>query len=122
MPKVGACMVRQKGLLLSGLDGADHVAVLEKVVRGVEAILQRATMVISRFGIRYVRKAQMADGVQDLSVHFLGLFTILRLKMSLRTKKSYALYKKHRDLKQEMWQAFLTMQYIIIVRLLFPNG
>ena len=35
-PKLGACMVWQKGATLNGSDGAGHVAIVEKVVSDTE--------------------------------------------------------------------------------------
>lgn len=37
-PKVGACMVWQKGATLKGSDGAGHVAIVEKVISDTEVI------------------------------------------------------------------------------------
>ena len=37
-PKVGACMVWQKGATLSGSDGAGHVAIVEKVISDTEVV------------------------------------------------------------------------------------
>ena len=37
-PKIGACMVWQKGASLSGSDGAGHVAIVEKVISDTEVI------------------------------------------------------------------------------------
>ena len=37
-PRLGACMVWQKGATLSGSDGAGHVAIVEKVVSATEVI------------------------------------------------------------------------------------
>ena len=37
-PKVGACMVWQKGPTLSGSDGAGHVAIVEKVISDTEVV------------------------------------------------------------------------------------
>ena len=37
-PKLGACMVWQKGASLSGSDGAGHVAIVEKVISDTEVI------------------------------------------------------------------------------------
>lgn len=37
-PQVGACMVWQKGATLSGGDGAGHVAIVEKVISGVQVV------------------------------------------------------------------------------------
>lgn len=37
-PKVGACMVWQKGSTLDGSDGAGHVAIVEKVVSNTEVV------------------------------------------------------------------------------------
>lgn len=38
IPKVGACMVWQKGSTLDGSDGAGHVAIVEKVVSNTEVV------------------------------------------------------------------------------------
>lgn len=38
IPKVGACMVWQRGATLSGSDGAGHVAIVEKVISDTEVI------------------------------------------------------------------------------------
>lgn len=37
-PKVGACMVWQKGYTLNGSDGAGHVAIVEKVISDTEVV------------------------------------------------------------------------------------
>lgn len=37
-PKLGACMVWQKGATLSGSDGAGHVAIVEKVISDTEVV------------------------------------------------------------------------------------
>lgn len=37
-PKVGACMVWQKGATLNGSDGAGHVAIVEKVISSTEVV------------------------------------------------------------------------------------
>lgn len=37
-PKVGACMVWQKGTTLTGSDGAGHVAIVEKVISNTEVV------------------------------------------------------------------------------------
>jgi LysM repeat protein len=71
MPRVGACMVWQRGATLNGGDGAGHVAIVEKVINGNEIITSESGWGSSAFWTQ-TRKIGNGNWGQNSSYKFLG--------------------------------------------------
>lgn len=71
-PKLGACMVWQKGSTLSGSDGAGHVAIVEKVVSDTEVITSESGWGSSTPFWTETRKKGTGNWGQGSSYKFLG--------------------------------------------------
>lgn len=72
VPKVGACMVWQKGTSLKGSDGAGHVAIVEKVVSDTEVITSESGWKASRPFWNQTRKKGSGNWGQNANYKFLG--------------------------------------------------
>ena len=70
-PKLGSCMVWQKGATLSGSDGAGHVAIVEKVISQTEVVTSESGWGDSNPFYMATRK-KGADGNWGQSYKFLG--------------------------------------------------
>ena len=70
-PKVGACMVWQRGATLNGSDGAGHVAIVEKVINGNEIITSESGWGSSAFWTQ-TRKVGNGNWGQNSTYTFLG--------------------------------------------------
>lgn len=70
-PKLGACMVWQKGNTLSGSDGAGHVAIVEKVISNTEVYTSESGWNSKPFW-NQTRKKGTGNWGQDASYKFLG--------------------------------------------------
>ena len=70
-PRVGACMVWQRGATLNGSDGAGHVAIVEKVVNGNEVITSESGWGSNAFWTQ-TRKIGNGNWGQTSSYTFLG--------------------------------------------------
>ena len=70
-PRVGACMVWQRGATLNGSDGAGHVAIVEKVVNGNEVITSESGWGSNSFWTQ-TRKIGNGNWGQNSSYTFLG--------------------------------------------------
>ena len=60
VPKLGACMVWQKGATLDGADGAGHVAIVEKVVSSTEVLTSESAY--GGVAFRNVTRKKGSDG------------------------------------------------------------
>ncbi len=72
IPKLGACMVWQKGNTLFGSDGAGHVAIVEKVVSDTEVYTSESGWSSSRPFWNQTRKKGYGNWGQKPSYKFLG--------------------------------------------------
>jgi surface antigen len=72
VPKVGACMVWQKGKTLSGSDGAGHVAIVEKVVSETEVYTSESGWSSSKPFWNQTRKKGSGNWGQGSAYKFLG--------------------------------------------------
>jgi LysM repeat protein len=73
VPKLGACMVWQKGNTLSGSDGAGHVAIVEKVVSSTEVYTSESGWSASQpFWNQTRKKGSDGNWGQKSSYKFLG--------------------------------------------------
>lgn len=70
-PKVGACMVWQKGATLSGSDGAGHVAIVEKVISSTEVMTSESGWNSSAFW-NQTRKKGSGNWGANSNYKFLG--------------------------------------------------
>ena len=70
-PKLGACMVWQKGATLNGTDGAGHVAIVEKIVSSTEIITSESGWNSRAFWTQ-TRKKGNGNWGQSGSYKFLG--------------------------------------------------
>lgn len=70
-PRIGACMVWQRGATLNGGDGAGHVAIVEKVINGNEIITSESGWGSSAFWTQ-TRKIGNGNWGQNSSYKFLG--------------------------------------------------
>lgn len=70
-PKLGACMVWQKGNTLSGSDGAGHVAIVEKIISDTEVITSESGWNSSAFWTQTRKKGDSNWG-QNSTYEFLG--------------------------------------------------
>lgn len=71
-PKLGACMVWQKGSTISGSDGAGHVAIVEKVISDTEVITSESGWGSSTPFWTETRKKGTGNWGQGSSYKFLG--------------------------------------------------
>lgn len=71
-PRVGACMVWQKGATLSGSDGAGHVAIVEKVISDTEVVTSESGWKASKPFWTQTRKKGTGNWGQASSYKFLG--------------------------------------------------
>ena len=71
-PKLGACMVWQKGGSLNGSDGAGHVAIVEKVVNSVEVYTSESGWNASTPFWNQTRKKGNGNWGQSSEYKFLG--------------------------------------------------
>lgn len=71
-PKVGACMVWQKGGTLSGSDGAGHVAIVEKVVSATEVYTSESGYGARKPFWNQTRKKGDGNWGQSSAFKFLG--------------------------------------------------
>lgn len=71
-PRVGACMVWQKGATLSGSDGAGHVAIVEKVISDTEIVTSESGYAASKPFWTQTRKKGNGNWGQASSYKFLG--------------------------------------------------
>lgn len=71
-PKLGACMVWQKGATKNGSDGAGHVAIVEKVVSDTEVITSESGWKASRPFWNQTRKKGSGNWGQNSKYKFLG--------------------------------------------------
>lgn len=71
-PKLGACMVWQKGDTLSSSDGAGHVAIVEKVVSDTEVYTSESGYNASKPFWNQTRKKGSGNWGQDSNYKFLG--------------------------------------------------
>lgn len=69
-PKLGACMVWQKGATLSGSDGAGHVAIVEKVISDTEVVTSESAW--GGYAFKNANRKRGADGNWGQSYKFLG--------------------------------------------------
>ena len=69
-PKIGACMVWQRGATLSGSDGAGHVAIVERVVSDTEVLTSESAWGGTAFYTMTRKKG--ADGNWGYGGKFLG--------------------------------------------------
>ena len=72
IPKLGACMVWQKGNTLSGSDGAGHVAIVEKVVSDTEVYTSESGWGSSKPFWNQTRKKGSGNWGQKDTYKFLG--------------------------------------------------
>lgn len=70
-PKLGACMVWQKGASLSGSDGAGHVAIVEQIVSDTEIVTSESGWNSRAFWTQ-TRKKGSGNWGQSSSYQFLG--------------------------------------------------
>lgn len=71
-PKLGACMVWQKGASLSGSDGAGHVAIVEKIVSATEIVTSESGYGASKPFWTQTRKKGDGNWGQGSAYKFLG--------------------------------------------------
>jgi hypothetical protein len=71
-PKLGACMVWQKGSTLSGSDGAGHVAIVEKVISSTEVMTSESGWGCSTPFWTQTRKKGSGNWGQGSGYKFLG--------------------------------------------------
>lgn len=71
-PKLGACMVWQKGNTLSGSDGAGHVAIVEKVISDTEVYTSESGWSSARPFWNQTRKKGSGNWGQKDAYKFLG--------------------------------------------------
>jgi len=71
-PRLGACMVWQKGNTLKGTDGAGHVAIVEKIVSSTEIVTSESGWGASRPFWTQTRKKGSGNWGQGSSYKFLG--------------------------------------------------
>lgn len=71
-PKLGACMVWQKGNTLSGSDGAGHVAIVEKIVSADEIVTSESGWNASKPFWTQTRKKGNGNWGANSSYKFLG--------------------------------------------------
>lgn len=71
-PKLGACMVWQKGNTLSGSDGAGHVAIVEKIISQTEIVTSESGWGSSTPFWTQTRKKGNGNWGQNSSYKFLG--------------------------------------------------
>lgn len=71
IPKLGACMVWQKGATLNGSDGAGHVAIVEKIVSDTEIITSESGYGSKAFWTQNRKKGNGSWG-QGSAYKFLG--------------------------------------------------
>ena len=71
-PRLGACMVWQKGATLTGSDGAGHVAIVEKVVSATEVIISDSAYGGAAFRTQTRRKGNDGNWGQGSGYKFLG--------------------------------------------------
>ncbi len=71
-PRVGACMVWQKGATLSGSDGAGHVAIVEKVISDTEVVTSESGWQASKPFWTQTRKKGTGNWGQASTYKFLG--------------------------------------------------
>lgn len=72
VPKLGACMVWQKGDTLSGSDGAGHVAIVEKVISNTEVYTSESGWSSSKPFWNKTRKKGSGNWGQKDTYKFLG--------------------------------------------------
>lgn len=73
IPRVGACMVWQKGATLSGSDGAGHVAIVEKVISDTEVVTSESGWKAKNpFWTQTRKKGKDGNWGQASSYKFLG--------------------------------------------------
>lgn len=72
VPKVGACMVWQKGSTLNGSDGAGHVAIVEKVTSETEVYTSESGWSATKPFWNQTRKKGSGNWGQNSSYKFLG--------------------------------------------------
>lgn len=71
-PKLGACMVWQKGKTLSGSDGAGHVAIVENVISNTEVYTSESGYGASKPFWNQTRKKGSGNWGQNSDYKFLG--------------------------------------------------
>lgn len=71
-PKLGACMVWQKGATLNGSDGAGHVAIVEKIISDTEIVTSESGYGCSPSFWTKTRKKGNGNWGADSSYKFLG--------------------------------------------------
>ena len=71
-PKVGACMVWQKGATLDGSDGAGHVAIVEKVISETEVYTSESGWSAKKPFWNQTRKKGSGNWGQNSAYKFLG--------------------------------------------------
>ena len=71
-PRLGACMVWQKGATLKGSDGAGHVAIVEKIVSSTEIVTSESGWGASKPFWTQTRKKGSGNWGQGSSYKFLG--------------------------------------------------
>lgn len=71
-PRLGACMVWQKGASLSGSDGAGHVAIVERVISDTEILTSESGYGASKPFWTQVRKKGNGNWGQGSGYKFLG--------------------------------------------------
>ena len=71
-PRLGACMVWQKGATLTGSDGAGHVAIVEKVVSAEEVMTSESAYGGKAFWTQTRRKGNDGNWGQGSGYKFLG--------------------------------------------------
>ena len=71
-PKLGACMVWQKGATLSGSDGAGHVAIVEKIISDTEVVTSESGYNSKAFWTQTRKKGSDGRWGSGSSYKFLG--------------------------------------------------
>lgn len=71
-PRLGACMVWQKGSTLKGTDGAGHVAIVEKVISATEVVTSESGWKASKPFWTQTRKKGTGNWGQGTGYKFLG--------------------------------------------------
>lgn len=71
-PRLGACMVWQKGATLKGSDGAGHVAIVEKIISSTEIVTSESGWGASKPFWTQTRKKGSGNWGQGSSYKFLG--------------------------------------------------
>lgn len=72
IPRVGACMVWQKGATLSGSDGTGHVAIVEKVISDTEIVTSESGWKAKQPFWTQTRKKGNGNWGQSSTYKFLG--------------------------------------------------